>query len=329
MAIKGLDMKKIAVGDLGEFWYGDYKEPFEQLEGGVPGHPIGVILKDDTGRLLCAFCGRTYENLGNHARQKHGLPAATYKEEVGLLQGSALVSERLRVKSLHDARRRNLGSSPERMLEIRTLRGHARSYSLRTPERLNKTGRCYSQILEVGRSILRAGGRINRSSLRRHGIGTHPVLAYFSSLDEYRDAVGAPRVGRRPWSDQQLLDGLLTLANKIGRTPSQSDLRRYGLPHWKTFYHHFGSYSEACRRVGLDPNLPVPDGRNLDIAALVAYATTGSARRAARLVPMNATRIEHLFHRLGAPFVIYGHGGVNSKARREWAGEMAKRLASA
>ena len=98
-------VKKIAVGDLGEFWYGDYKEPFEQLEGAVPGYPVGVVLKDDAGLLLCAYCGKVYKNLGAHAAKTHGLSAKEYKDETGLLRKSALVSEQTRMMASASALR--------------------------------------------------------------------------------------------------------------------------------------------------------------------------------------------------------------------------------
>ena len=144
--VEVLRVKKIAVGDLGEFWYGDYKEPFEQLEGAVPGYPVGVVLKDDAGLLLCAWCGKVYKNLGAHSAKTHGMSANQYKDEAGLLRKSALVSEQTRMmNSAQGFRLRAAGIFRTPTLEDSRRAawqgGSAVANRERPAEALNKTGR--------------------------------------------------------------------------------------------------------------------------------------------------------------------------------------------
>lgn len=330
-------MKKIAVGDLGEFWYGDYKEPFEQLEGAVPGHPVGVVLKDDDGRLLCAYCGGTFDFLAAHVQKKHHMTARQYKDEVGLLVKSALVSERVREKRIATGLRiAAMGLSPVATGRARPPKEQKRlsgtDHPKWSPEHLNKTGRCYAQVLATGRSVLRETGKVSSYSMKRRGIGNATIETYFGTWENFRRALGmgdgAVR-SRRDWTDTQLLTGLRSIAEKIARTPASSDLRRFGLPSPQTYQRRFGSFTEACRRAGLEPNLPMAESTDTEVRMLVAYATLGNTDRAAKALHTSGVRYRALFAKYGAPFVValgYGRGHDNS-ARRAWAAEMARRLA--
>lgn len=312
-------MKKIAVGDLGEFWYGDYKEPFEQLEGGVPGHPVGVVLKADDGKLLCAFCGKTYESLGAHVARAHKLPAKQYKAEVGLLQGSALVSERVRFKRIAIATRSGLGKDRTRahVIVAQGLSGGPR----RTAESDNKTGRCYSQVLAVAR-MLAGQGRLNLRALSQHGISRAVVNRWFGDLNTLKRTMGQPTaIGHWRLSDVEMINGLRAAAMELGHTPARSDLRRFGLPGHLTYRRRFGSYTEACRKAGLDSRLmPISDDEQVTI--LMAYATTGSVTDTARVSHRRADRVRQILSAFGYPFPPHYSG----PGRKEWAADMAGRL---
>ena len=309
-------MKKIAVGDLGEFWYGDYKEPFEQLEGGVPGHPVGVVLKADDGKLLCAFCGKTFDNLGNHARQTHGLPAAQYKDAVGLLQKSSLFSEVQRQRAIRHGLKRGQTAGLKG-------RGGARSVirRIRPAEHDNKHGTCRRQILTVAGTIK---GPITYPVLKRLGIGQHAIERHFGDLTGLRRAVGNPR-GRHEWTDSDLIDALRNLAFDIGRTPAISDAKRYGLPSDSCFREHFGTWRAACAAAGLDPVLRAPaEGSDLDHGFLMAYATHGDLPKAMAQIGIGYPRAKRVLDRYGYPFAPFYRG----PGRREWAADMARRLAA-
>lgn len=316
--------RKIAVGDLGEFWYGDYKEPFIQLEGAVPGYPRGVLLKDDQDRPLCAYCGRTFDNLGKHTQARHGLTATQYKDEVGLLQKSALVSEKGRQDRIA-ARLRN----PESVLR---LLSHRRSHpetsrqriGQRTEEFRNKTGTCREQLLARAKVVAQSGP-LTQKRLMAYGIRSPQVARYWGTLDALREAVGRYEGRHRPWKDADLREALTSLAADIGRVPSDSDLRRFGLPAFATFVRHFGTWADALRTAGLDPRMLIPDGHDLDVSILTAYAIHGSAVLAARQTHVDRSRVWATLHRYGFPFPIYGQR-FNGVERRAWAADMVIRL---
>lgn len=323
-------MKKIAVGDIGEFWYGDYKEPFEQLEGGVPGHPVGVVLKADDGRLLCAWCGKTFDNLATHINKTHHSSAASYKETVGLLHKSALKSDRLRLVGARNGLRHGFGPHPEHSYSrpsMVTRRSGAEHHSL-NPERLNKTGTCYAQALAVGRTVTRETGRLSQKTLRKHGISPIIVARYFGDMDGFRRAVGlAPVNKRKSLSNSDLISVLRHLSQDLGRTPLGTDMRRYGMPSRNTYIKRFGSWSSACIQAGLTPNLPIPDGQDFDVNVLVAYATLGTIMKVAHHLHVAASRVTETMTRYGAPFPDMNYNGPDTTARRRWAADMAQRLA--
>ena len=82
-------------------YYANYKEPFAQLEGAIPGYPLGELPYDVESKLLCPYCQpeQTYHNVGSHIAKKHGMTADEFKSEAGLNQGSALVSEQTRLRN--------------------------------------------------------------------------------------------------------------------------------------------------------------------------------------------------------------------------------------
>jgi hypothetical protein len=321
-------VRKIAVGDLGEFWYGDYKEPFVQLEGAVPGYPQGVVLKADDGKLLCAYCGKTFENLGRHANWSHGMSARDYKDEVGLLQKSALITEPMRQDRIRVALRNHASNNLPRKGDP-NWRGRRSGVpqplqpgtGIQSPERQNKTGTCYAQALAVARSL---GQHLTQKRLSQHGIPPSTVVRLFVDMAGIRAQAGV-HDGYRTWTRPELVSALRNLGADLGRSPRASDARRFGLPSFGTYKRAFGSWNAAVREAGFEPDMPMPNGVDTDYAVLLAYSTHGSIRRTATQLAMDVNRVAGSLHRYGFPFPP-GGGGLGS-ARREWAADMARRLA--
>lgn len=324
-------MKKIALGDLGEFWYGDYKEPFEQLEGGVPGHPVGVVLKADDGKLLCAYCGKTYDNLALHTYNAHGMTARQYKEEVGLLKKSALVSEEVRRKMIRTGLRRmasgELKISPGTGRNAPRPSTRGKKHAQWKPESLNLTGRCYLQVMTIARAITKEnGGRLTWKALHQVGIGKKLVRAYFGSLGELQRVSGSVVHGEVP-QNADLLSALRSIADTLGRAPSYSDLRRYGLPSSSTWRARFGTLEEACRQAGLDPNHRLV-GEEYDERILVAYATTGSLAKTATAVGISVPTVRKRLGTYGFPFPP-GNAYSMREDRKAWAAGLLRQERSA
>lgn len=317
-------MKKIAVGDLGEFWYGDYKEPFVQLEGGVSGHPQGVVLKADDGKLLCAYCGKTFDNLGKHVGV-HGLSAQTYKEEVGLLQKSALVSEEGRRLRIRNGLKR-LADDPglsRVAARIKRRTGVPRGKLKGAPEKQNKTGSCYAQLIAVGRQMKRDRGQVTMKQLIKLGITQHVIESRFGSLSTFQRLVGLP-ITWRGRSDAELINALQNVAAELGRSPNDSDLRRLGAPTSMTYRRRFGSYQNALSRAGLAPSRFIPSLAS-DAEILEAYAVTGDLNKTMRLTH-RGHRVRQVLHRYGIPVYF---GFVSPELRhdaRRLSAEIARRL---
>jgi hypothetical protein len=335
-------MKKIAVGDLGEFWYADYKEPFVQLEGAVPGYPQGALVYEpDTLKLLCPYCdgGRSFDNLGRHVGV-HGMTAKSYKREVGLPQKAALVSERGRSQRIREGLRAKANGTTMRALSAIKVSGAGTEASKRsflergghqTSEQHNRTGKCAAQILAVAQQLHRERGRVTVAGLQSHGIGRHIVETTFGSHDALVAMVGSRRGKKVAWTRREIIMLLKGAASQVGRTPAASDLRRYGLPDATIIARHFGSYAQACRAAGLDPNLPIPNDDNFDGLALAAYATFGDTHSAADHLHVSHRRVSAVLARWGFPFPLVPFGGgraANRSDRKAWAADMARRLAA-
>lgn len=237
-----------------DLYYRDYKEPLQPLEGG---HGfLGVLIQDRDGRLLCSICGRTWINLGQHVLRSHGMPVADYKNENGLLQKTALVADSLReFRSVLAHRRIAEGSlqklSPEAMAKRQSAPSHG-AMSKMKPEYLNKTGRCYQQVIAVGRMIVERDGKLRRDAASSMGIGEKLINRYFGSMAGYRAVVGA----KQPiiqWDRTELLFLIQNLGRSLGRTPTPSDARRFGLPADGVFRRAYGSWTNAVRAAGLIP----------------------------------------------------------------------------
>ena len=63
--------------------------------------PAGEVVYDDMGRPICHICGRAFDKLLAHVKQRHGIDAATYKEIYGLDSGKGILSEKVRT-TLHN-----------------------------------------------------------------------------------------------------------------------------------------------------------------------------------------------------------------------------------
>lgn len=78
----------------------NYKEPFMKFEEGY-GY-LGTLLFDGkTDTIQCHFCGDWFSYLPHHLHKEHSMTAKQYKEKIGLLSSSALISESEREKLMH------------------------------------------------------------------------------------------------------------------------------------------------------------------------------------------------------------------------------------
>lgn len=328
--------EQIAIGD--GTYYANYKEPFRQLEGAIPGYPLGELPYDVESKLLCPYCQpeRTYHNVGSHIAKKHGLTSDEFKTEAGLNQGTALVSEQTRLRNSAAAIKREFGKggggafSSEDAAKGGQLGGKGR----RTARALNARGCCFDQVLATARRVKREKGRVTETLLRKEGINERIVAMHFGSWEAFLVRLGEDpqRSGVRR-KDTDLMIDLRSVAEALGHTPTVSDMRRYQMATRGTYEKHFGSWAKACKKAGIEPNVPsmwltrAPSAEE-DGAVLAAYAVTGSYAKAAARLSMSGERAIGILMRYGIGPV--NGNTVNSGLRRrqmELAAKISRRIA--
>ena len=340
-----------------DFVFTDYKEPLVQLKGAVKGYMRGTLpyaLAD--GRLPCAFCDPSkkhassstrpgsskrdnlFDDLSKHVRPAHGHSAQQYREDIGLMRSTRLVSRRVRVAGSASARARGLGrcdiwrlSQTASSVAKRNARSHERSLA---PESLNKRGVCPDQVRAVATSLARAnGGVLRNADLMRQGVYAWTLRRNgWSGIRALALEIGAKYVNTR-WTDAEMLRAFRELAGSLGRTPRAGDLgHANGTPSHPTYYEKFGSLTEVARLCGLPPNLPRPVREGDEIDMLNQFAVLGGILRAARACHFPERSVRSVLAKYGVPILPNGVGSRHPEAERAkaraWAAEIAQRLAS-
>jgi len=335
-----------------DFVFPEYKEPLVQLKGAVKGYMRGTLpyaLAD--GRLPCAFCdpsvpihrvrgshGYRRDNLFDYLTvhvRRHGMSPQEYRDAIGLLRSTKLMSRRARLilsGALLQSGRMGAGdASPMHTPESVARQAASKRGLSENAEHQNKRGVCHAQILAVARGLAKDNGGVLRSAdLIRQGIQI-PTLhhAGFSSVRALAVGVGA----RRPeawnrWTDADLLRAFRELAERLGRTPTQKELGgANGTASGSAYFTHFGGLEEVCRRLGLPSNSsrPVTLGDEIDI--LNHYATTGRISRVIQATHRSQDHVTQILDKFGVlTYRGSGHEAERRKAR-EWAAEIARRLA--
>ena len=338
-----------------EFAFPDYKEPLVQLKGAVDGYMRGTLpYAVSDGRLPCAFCdpskmhwfgtGRhapsrghanLFDNLGKHVRDAHGMSSQEYRDAIGLLASTSLLSRRRRIAASTYSRAhfRMVGrpmakgavfseSTREAIRQARIARGNS-------PENLNKRGICRDQIIAAARKIAKDnGGVLQMRLLRKQHIFQHALrrvgFADVKALAAHIGAVSVKGPVRR--DDAEMLQALLNAAQQLGRTPNEDDLRGMAdVPSASSFRNHFGTYADACRRAGLPVNQPRPVSEGDEIDILNLYSLTGSGERLARSLHRSWPTVKAVLDRYG---VKVSNNEAERREAQAWAAVIAQRLAS-
>ena len=130
------------------------------------------------------------------------------------------------------------------------------------------------------------------------------------------------------WTDAEMLRAFRELADRLGRTPSARALGGATRTPSATCYEdRFGGLNEVCRRLGLPSNSPIPVALGDEIDILNRYAQSGSARAVARATHHDDALVSQILAKYGVPLQV-GGGQERNRRGREWAAEMAQRLAA-
>lgn len=234
----------------------NYKEPFMQFDGGFGFR--GVLLFDgSTDTVQCHFCGEWVANLSPHLHREHNMKAKDYKERVGLLQTTCLLSETGRTKLLRniEIRKKNLAPGKPKTEEVKEKIRKTSRANADKPERQNLYGTCPAQLCERLRKL---SHKLGRSPTIRECTFAETVKRVFGSYNEgiRRAGLQARKIGEnaehatfRPskrYTDEQLLQFLRDFKEQKGRYPHASDFaRKFMMVSYGTYSVRFGSWSEA------------------------------------------------------------------------------------
>ncbi|MEI5522112.1 MucR family transcriptional regulator [Streptomyces brasiliscabiei] len=128
-----------------------------------PRHPdFGRLIRDeDTDTVLCHLCGRAFRSLGAHVRA-HGMTAAEYRREFGLMRGRAL-SARSLAREQSRTRRAEYRASEAARERFASGRAMARSGELARRRRASDRVRGDSAEARRRRTESLAAGRRTQS----------------------------------------------------------------------------------------------------------------------------------------------------------------------
>lgn len=230
----------------------NYKEPFMKFEGGF-GYQ-GVLLFDGkTDKVQCHLCGAWWDNLSWHIRREHHMTSAEYKDKVGLLRSSCLLSESARAKLLRniEVRKKNLVVGRKKTEEqIAKIKETFRRTAL-SREYQNRRGTCPAQLIERLRKQAKETGRIPTTQTTPY---YETLVHVFGSFNNAMERAGfiALKVGQNRYhatkSDMErddLIQELRNFKEAHGRYPTSSDCKRKILTGDSVYRRIFGSFRQG------------------------------------------------------------------------------------
>lgn len=234
------------------------KAPFSRSGKSIKG-ALEYNPEDDTVR--CHECGKWFKSLPAHFSQKHRINAKEYKTKHGLSSKAALVSERLRTRSLETWIRsgRDLSELREAKLARRARPATPVYASGWSVEKKNLRGSCQAQLLERLKTLTeRLGHSPTIRELRQDGIAPYTLCATFN-VDTINDVYSllkmpllpqSPHKGRQ-YSKELLIELLRDFFVKHQRLPYRTDYNRGLIPSVDQYRRHFGSKEAAYWEAGL------------------------------------------------------------------------------
>lgn len=143
----------------------NYKEPLMKFDGGY-GY-IGALLFDgESEKIQCHLCGEWFGALSNHLAREHNMSANSYKEVVGLLKNTALLSESAREKLIASGlkkRMKNLKKGTPHTKETKEKIRQTLKENATKAEGMNLRGTCPAQLLDRMHKIFKANGGVRKT----------------------------------------------------------------------------------------------------------------------------------------------------------------------
>lgn len=162
----------------------NYKEPLMKFTGGF-GFMGALVFDGETDKIQCHFCGEWFGSLAPHLHREHNMNVSAYKEKVGLLQTTALISESLRSKLIAnglDKRLQNLRKGGKMKQEQKEkIRATLKSNSEKM-EFKNLRGTCPEQLIYRLQEVYKREGA--NMSFKKHVHFDDNLIRTFGSVKE-------------------------------------------------------------------------------------------------------------------------------------------------
>jgi hypothetical protein len=252
-------MNKITIPQTGEeAFYGiPYKEPFMPIPDGYGFY--GVLLHNsNNNKVQCHICGKWFEQLFPHIYKKHQYNlAADYKDDFGLLQKTALVSEKLRGKLIKNGHPKALIPFTAARIKMFIKNNHHRGNTHITQSK-NSRNTCQAQLIFRLKCLAKQLGKPNISSTDVYKYDSQLTAALtreFGSFNNAKIIAGLTlniKGSSNIYSDEAIRASLKNFYDKYHRCPRASDFRRNLLICSEgTIHYHFGTLRQACTNIGI------------------------------------------------------------------------------
>lgn len=234
----------------------NYKEPLIEFKGGF-GYVGALLFDGETDQIQCHICGEWFGQLAPHINRAHSVNASKYKETVGLLQSTALISETMREKLISsglDKRLQNLRIRGRKTQAEKDKISRGMKEAWKKAELQNIRGTCPAQVLDRMEKIYKEKG--DKLVMKDFDNFRQLINRNFGSVKEACKLAGIPyrepgqnksyanRVKIRR-NDDELLDAIRTFKTVNKRLPSYSDMRRALLPSESLYRRRFGTLKNA------------------------------------------------------------------------------------
>lgn len=246
----------------------NYKEPLRRIEKGKGFGWYGTIACDIKGDgIQCHICGEIKESLIGHIYRKHGLKANEYREQFGLSNSTALVSEDVRMGLKKRTLKWLKTLTPEQKKELKMNLNIARLkrrhfYPKKSLEQKNKEGTCPDQLLQKIKDVKEKIGHtpsitefITETKSQRY---KHLIFKTFGSWKKAIHLIHAELSNRKSskkkcarYEREDLLEMLRLYAQENRQIPTYTDSKRGLIPPINAYQRVFGSIENARRQAGV------------------------------------------------------------------------------
>lgn len=176
----------------GSVTFYNYKEPLMKFDNGY-GYVGALVFDSETEKVQCHLCGDWLGQLPHHLHREHNMSASAYKDKVGLLQTTALISESMRAKLIAsglDKRLQNLRAGGMKTQEQKDKIRKTLVENGEKPENMNKRGTCPAQLIDRLKKVYEREGE--NFLFKKHINFDKTIIKTYGSIEEACRIAGIP-----------------------------------------------------------------------------------------------------------------------------------------